>query len=240
MSFVRSLIFVVYFYSGMVVLGLSFLPTLLMPKSAALLGIRLWARMAVFGMKYILGAETEIRGRENLPSEPIILCSKHQSMVDTLLPFLLLKSPCFILKKELMYYPIFGWFAWKTGMIAIDRKGSTRALKEMTTKAKAAVADGRSLVIFPEGTRVHPDEEADIKPGIAFLYREVDAPLVPVALNTGFCWPAKGIQRFSGRMIFHVLPAVEDGMSRKVLVKTLKTLLDTETFALNTEFRDQQ
>ncbi len=229
MSTLRSLIFVTVLYVSMVVLGLVFLPAMLLPRSATMLGIRCWARVARWGMRVIMGAPTEIRGLDHVALEPVLLAPKHQSMIDTLLPFLFLKDPCFVLKKELMYYPIFGMYAAKAEMIAIDRSGSMKALKEMTAKAKAAIAEGRSLVIFPEGTRLAPGETEELKPGIALLYKDLGVPCVPVALNTGYCWPAKGIQRHSGQMVLDLLPPIEPGLNRKVFMQALQTSLDDGT-----------
>lgn len=229
MSTLRSLIFVTVLYVSMVVLGLVFMPAMLLPRSATMLGIRCWARVARWGMRVIMGASTEIRGLKHVAQEPVLLAPKHQSMIDTLLPFLFLKDPCFVLKKELMYYPIFGMYAAKAEMIAIDRSGSMKALKEMTAKAKAAIAEGRSLVIFPEGTRLAPGETEELKPGIALLYKDLGVPCVPVALNTGYCWPAKGIQRHSGQMVLDLLPPIEPGLNRKVFMQALQTSLDDGT-----------
>lgn len=232
MTLLRSLLFVILLYGSLVIMGIVWLPALLMPRSVTVMGIRIWARIARWGMKHICGASTEIRGLEKLPEEPLILTPKHQSMIDTLLPFLFLKDPCFILKKELMYYPIFGMYAAKTKMIAIDRNGSTKALKEMTAKAKDAIADGRSLVIFPEGTRIAPGVHEPLKPGIALLYKELGLPCVPVALNTGYCWPAKGILRHPGHMVMEILPQIDAGLNRKVFMKTLEERLENGTSPL--------
>ena len=235
MTFLTSLLFVIWLYGSMVVLGILWLPALLLPRSATLLGIRTWARAARCGMKFFCGASTEIRGRENLPKGPAIIGSKHQSTMDVLMTFLYLDDPCFILKKELMYYPVFGLYAAKARMIAIDRAGSTKALKIMAARARDAFEDGRSLVIFPEGTRLQPGAEPDYKPGIALLYRELGVPCVPVALNTGYCWPAKGINRYRGHMVLEIQPAIEPGLDRKTFMSRLKTELEEATAPLLVE-----
>lgn len=227
MNFLRSLLFVCLLYGSMVILGIIWLPSLLMPRRVAMFGIRVWARIARWGMRVICGASSEIRGLDNLPSEPVLLAPRHQSTFDVLLPFLFLKDPCFVLKKELLYYPVFGFYAMKTGMIAIDRSGSTRALKDMTAKAKAAVQNGRSIVIFPEGTRLPPDQHEALKPGIALIYKDLNLPCVPVALNTGFCWPARGIARHPGHMVMELQPAIDPGLNRKIFMKTLEDRLES-------------
>ena len=227
MNFLRSILFVILLYGSMVLLGILWLPSLLLPRSVAMAGIRIWAHIARWGMKYICGADSEIRGLDRLPDGPVLLAPRHQSTIDTLLPFLFLKDPCFVLKKELLYYPIFGFYAIKTGMIAIDRSGSTKALKDMTAKARAAAEQGRSLVIFPEGTRLPPGQHEALKPGIALIYKDLNLPCVPVALNTGYCWPAKGIARYPGHMVMELQPAIEPGLNRKAFMKTLEDRLES-------------
>ena len=232
MTFLRSLIFVIYLYGSMVLLGILWLPAVLLPRSASLLGIRIWAHLAIWGMRWIMGASLEFRGKENLPDTPVLIAAKHQSMLDTLVPFILFKDPCIILKKELLWYPIFNIYALKTEMIAIDRSGSTKTLKEMTKKAKAARDKGRSLLIFPEGTRFPPGAAPDYKPGIAFLYRELDLGCLPIALNTGLCWPGKGMMRKPGKMVIECLPVIEPGLTRKTFMAELETRIETASAKL--------
>lgn len=232
MAALRSVLFVIWLYGSLVFIGLLFLPTMLLPRQAATVGIRCWARAAVWGMRVICNAKTEVRGLENIGEEPFLVASKHQSTLDTVLPFLYLKDPCIILKRELLWYPLFGFYALKTGQIAIDRSGAMKTLKEMTRKAKLARDDGRSLLIFPEGTRTKPGIDAEYKPGIALLYKELEIECLPVALNTGTCWPAKGIMRYPGTMVVEFLPRIEPGLSRKAFMKTLHDRIETRSLAL--------
>lgn len=229
MVMLRSILFVTLLYGSMLVLGILWLPAVLLPRSVTIFGIRLWAKIAVWGMRVICGAKTEFVGLENLPNEPVLIASKHQSMMDTLLPFLILKEPCFILKRELMWYPIFGLYAWKSDMIAIDRAGAVKTLKNMTAQAKTKAHEKRSIVIFPEGTRAAPGTPTDVKPGIALLYRELDIPCMPVAVTTGTCWPAKGVRRYPGTMKMAIGPAIESGLSKKAFMTELKDRLDTSS-----------
>ncbi|MAP94408.1 MAG: 1-acyl-sn-glycerol-3-phosphate acyltransferase [Ponticaulis sp.] len=227
MKLFRSWLFVLFLYGSMGILGIVWLPALLLPRSATMLGIRIWARMALWGMRVICGATTEIRGTEHLTKEPLLVASKHQSTIDTLLPFLYLKDPCIVLKKELLWYPAFGWYAMRANMIAIDRKGSTKALKSMAEQARAAAAKGRSILIFPEGTRNPPGTPGDYKPGIALLYKEIGLDCLPVALNTGVCWPPKGVMREPGNMVVEFQPIIEKGVPRKAFMKQLETSIET-------------
>ena len=240
MTTIRSWLFVLFLYGSLVVLGVLFLPTLLLPRSAAMFGIRIWARLAKWGMRVICGAETELRNTEELKSEPVLVACKHQSTMDTVLPFLYLKDPCVVLKKELLWYPFFGWYALKTGMIPIDRSGSMKALKEMTKRAKTVVAEGRSLVIFPEGTRYAPGTSGDYKTGIALLYKELDINCLPIALNTGLCWPPKGVPRYPGKMVVEFQPFIEPGLNRKAFMKELENRVETASMRLFEEGKAAQ
>ena len=240
MKTLRSYLFLLWLYGVMIAVGIIFLPSLLMPRHVAFFGIRGWVRMTKWGMRVICGATTEIRGLDQMPDGPLLIAPKHQSMYDTLLPFLFVKDPCFVLKKELMYYPIFGLYAAKTGMIALDRSGATKALKQMNIRAKKAVAEGRSIILYPEGTRYAPGAETDYKPGIAFLYKELGIPCVPVALNTGLCWPARGVMRSPGEIVFDILPAIEPGLPRKAFMQTLESQMEAASAVLTEEGRRAQ
>ena len=240
MNALRSWTFVLFLYGSMVMIGVLFLPTLLLPRQIPMIGIRLWARLARWGMKTICGAETEFRNQNELTEEPVLVACKHQSTMDTLMPFLYLKDPCIVLKKELLWYPFFGWYALRTGMIPIDRSGSMKALKTMTKQAKAVVASGRSLLIFPEGTRYEPGQKGEYKTGIALLYKELGVKCLPVSLNTGLCWPPKGVPRYPGKMVIEFQPLIETGLSRKAFMSEMETRIETAADRLLTEGRAAQ
>lgn len=237
MNALRSWTFVLFLYGSMVAIGLIFLPSLLLPRQIAMIGVRTWARLARWGMRVICGAETEFRNQDSLTKEPVLVACKHQSTIDTLMPFLYLKDPCIVLKKELLWYPFFGWYALKIGMIPIDRSGSMKALKTMTKQAKAVVDEGRSLLIFPEGTRYSPGEKAEYKTGIALLYKELGVDCLPVALNTGICWPPKGVPRYPGKMVIEFQPLIETGLNRKAFMTAMETRIESAADRLLLEGR---
>ena len=133
---------------------------------------------------------------------------KHQSTYDTIAPFLFIRNPGYILKKELLKLPVFGIYASRVG-IPIDRAGGTKTMKLMLAAARKGAEAGQQIVIFPEGTRQLPDTPADIKPGVIFMYNELGIPCVPVALNTGLCWQGSGFLRKPGHVVFEVLPPIE-------------------------------
>ena len=162
----------------------------------------------------------------------VLIAAKHQGMLDVIAPFAFLDDACFVMKKELMPLPFFGWFAWKTKMIAVDRAAHAKALKDMVRQTRARLAEGRQILIFPEGTRTTPGEPADYKPGVAAIYRDVDAPCWPVATNSGVHWPAHGFKRYPGTVVFEFLPPIPAGLKRAAFMAELESRIETASTAL--------
>ena len=232
MTVLRSLIFTLWLYLSMVIFAVGLSPALLMPHRAAMGVIKLWARFVLFGLRWIAGVKVEVRGLEHRPTGPALIAAKHQGMLDVIAPFAFLDDACFVMKKELMPLPFFGWFAWKTKMIAVDRAAHAKALKDMVRQTRARLAEGRQILIFPEGTRTTPGEPADYKPGVAAIYRDVDAPCWPVATNSGVHWPAHGFKRYPGTVVFEFLPPIPAGLKRAAFMAELESRIETASTAL--------
>ena len=194
--------------------------------------IRLWARFMLLGLRLICGVRVEVRGLEHRPAGAALIAAKHQGMLDVIAPFTFLDDPCFVMKKELMPLPFFGWFAWKTRMIPVDRGAHARALKDMVRAARDRLADGRQIVIFPEGTRTAPGQPGDYKPGVAALYRDLAAPCWPVATNSGVHWPARGVLRRPGVVVFEFLPPIPAGLKRAEFMTRLEDRIETASTSL--------
>lgn len=226
---VRSLIYVLFLYGSMTLVGLVCLPASLIRREWALLAPQLWVRMSLWGLRWIVGAHVLIEGAENIPSGRVIIASKHQAMLDTMTPFLVMKAPSIVLKKELLSMPVFGWFAQRGGMIAIDRDGHASALKGMLRDARARAEEGRPIVIYPEGTRQEIGAAPDYKPGVAALYRDLNAPCVPVAVSTGLVWSANGLIRRPGTAVVRYLEPIAPGLSRADFMRELETRIETAT-----------
>lgn len=228
MNTIRSVIFVIWLYSWMAILGILALPTLLLPRGAILAFFRLFARLLVFGLRWICGVRVEFRGLEHVPGGPVLIAGKHQAMLDVFLPFLIFKDPVLVMKRELLWYPVIGWYALKTRMLAIDRDGGAKTMKQMLAAAKAQVGgQGRQMLIYPEGTRMKPGANPSYKPaGIRAFYKTLGVPLVPLATNAGLCWPAKGFTRRPGRVIYEVLPALPADLNPKAMVGELQDKLE--------------
>ena len=228
----RSLVFVAWLYLSMALFAVGLSPALLMPYRQAMWVIRGWSRFCLFGLRWIAGVKVEFRGLEHRPEGAALIAGKHQSMLDVIAPFAILPDNCFIMKKELRPLPFFGWFAWKTGMIAVDRSAHSKALKEMVKQARTRFADGRQILIFPEGTRTPVGAAPDYKPGIAALYRDLDCPCVPMATNSGVHWPAHGFRRYPGTVVYEFLPAIPAGLKRAEFMALLEERIEGASDAM--------
>ena len=241
MTLLRSLLFVIWMYGLMAIMGILFLPTLIMPKGVILWGISVYARSLILGLRLICGIETEIRGQQNMPRGTVLYAGKHHCMLDVFIPFIVTRAPVVIMKKELLWYPFLGWYALKAAMIPIDREGTTKTLKKMVVEAKERAADGRQIVIFPEGTRVEPGAApAYHAAGLSALAKAIEEPIVPVATNAGLCWPGRGLKRSKGKIVYEIQPPIPAGLSRRDLMARLETELEAASNALIEEGRAVQ
>lgn len=237
MRLLRSLLFVVWLYGLMAVLGLVCLPTLLLPYRFTLSLIRVYTRLMLFGLRWICGIKVVLRGRDRIPAGPLIIAAKHQSMLDVFIPFLIFDKPVIVMKRELFWYPVLGWYAKKIRVLGIDRKAGTRAMRSMLRHAETEVLGAkRQLLIYPEGTRTRPGAPAQYKPaGIRAYYKALALPVLPLATNAGLCWPARGIVRSPGTIVYEVLPPIDAGLESKTLVERLERELEA---ACNTLLKD--
>jgi 1-acyl-sn-glycerol-3-phosphate acyltransferase len=230
--YLRSLIYVIWLYGLVVIVGLVGLPFMLASRHWALRVTKIWAAGALWGLKIICGLKIEYRGLEHQPKGGALMAGKHLSMLDTIVPFGMVDRVCFVLKKELAGLPIFGWYILRTRMIPIAREDAAKALKAMVTDSRDRIEDGRQILIFPEGTRAELGVEGDYKPGIAALYRDLNLPCHLIATNSGQFWPAHGILRKPGTVVFEFLPPIEAGLKRGEFMSQLKDRLETVSKAL--------
>ncbi len=236
MLILRSLLFNLYLYVMTVLIAVGGSPALLLPPPAGYHVTRLWANLVNFGLRVICGIRIEIRGREFLPaSGGVLIASKHQSMWDTLIFFSVIPDIVYVLKRELSYIPFFGWYTIRNGMIRVDRDGRASALRELVRQAKTRIAEGRSIMIFPEGTRSPPGETLDYKPGVAALYGQLDVACVPVAVNSGLFWPRRKFLRPPGVMVLQFLPPIAPGLKRREFMQLIENKIETATNRLLAE-----
>jgi len=192
-------------------------------------------KILAWWLKILCGIEIEIRGGENLPEHGAIFASKHQSAMETYFLVSHIKNPNYILKKELMRVPFFGWAAKAYGCVAVDRSKGMKAMKDMLAQTKASIETGRNFIIFPEGTRTRPGDKTDYKPGITFLYQNIDAPVIPVAINTGLFWAKNSFLRHKGKVVFEFLEPMDPKMNKKEFIKELQARIENKCNELNKE-----
>jgi 1-acyl-sn-glycerol-3-phosphate acyltransferase len=233
----RSLVFIVWVYASMALWSILGCP-LLLSSSACMFVVHGWARTVVFGARFLVGIKVEFRGLEHAPKHGAIIAGKHQSMLDTIAPFLIFPKASFVFKKELLYMPFIGWYAWRAGMIPVNRKDGAKALKSMSKACIERMKQGHQILIFPEGTRQAIDvENPDYKPGVAMLYRELSVPLHMLATNSGLFWPAHGVDRRPGLVVYECLPPLDAGLSRHAMMSQMKQEIETHSRRLMDEAR---
>lgn len=241
MQTIRSYLFLLWLYGWMAICGVLYLPTILFPHVVTLKAIGIYGEIIRFGLRWICGIRTEIRGREHIVPGPAIYAGKHHCMLDVFIPFIVTREPCHILKKELRWTPFLGWYAMSTGMIAIDRAGTSKTLKAIVDAAKKRATQKRTIVIFPEGTRRKPDDPPEYQAaGISAMNKALGVPIIPVATNAGLCWPAKGTQFKPGLIVYEILPAIPGGLDRKALMARLEADIEGTSNRLIEEGRAAQ
>ncbi|WP_306119575.1 MULTISPECIES: 1-acyl-sn-glycerol-3-phosphate acyltransferase [unclassified Roseitalea] len=197
------------------------------PRAFAWWIVRFWARSHLWLMKVIVGTDHVVRGREKLPRGGYIIAPKHQSAWDTIAFLPWWPDPVYILKRELMWIPLFGWYIARMNMIAIDRGNREKAIRAINARARQMIDDGRQIIIYPEGTRRPPGAEPAYKSGIAHLYETLGVPVVPIAHNAGLYWPRRGFMRYRGLIEVEVLDPIEPGLSRARFMEELVTRTET-------------
>ncbi|WP_342360283.1 lysophospholipid acyltransferase family protein [Terrarubrum flagellatum] len=215
MIFLRSALFNVVFYVNLVIWLIAALPTLAMPRSAFKQVVVWWTATSLWMLRVIAGVRVEIRNAEKIPEGPAIIAAKHQSFLETFVLFARLPDPVIILKRELTWFPLLGWYLKKAEMIPIDRGARSRALDHATKRAREEMAKGRQLLIFPEGTRRAPGAPPAHKSGVAYIYDAVNFPATPVGLNTGLFWPRRQFIRRPGTAVIEFLDAIPAGLPRQ-------------------------
>jgi len=222
----RSLAFNAAFWLWTVAAALGMLPLLAGSGHTIQRAARLWMRGIQGLLRTVVGLDHEVRGRGRVPAGPAIFAVKHQSAWETMALHLLLDEPAIALKRELLQIPLFGWYAWKAGMIRIDRGQGSKALRLLVQDARARLDAGRPVVIFPEGTRVAPGVRQRYLPGVAALYLQLRVPVVPVALNSGLFWGRRSFVKRPGRIVVEFLDPIPPGLDRRTFLAELEARLE--------------
>ncbi|MEM9749999.1 MAG: lysophospholipid acyltransferase family protein [Pseudomonadota bacterium] len=233
MTAFRSYLYAAYMVATTVLLAAVLWPTLLMRQRDALFAIRLWARTMLGGLKAICGLGWRTLGAERRPTGAALIASNHQSQWETIALCIAVPRPAFVLKSELMRVPIIGWWAARAGMIPIERDGGAASLRGLISVAKRRLAEGRQIIIFPEGTRTAPGQTTDYKPGAAALYSLLKIACTPVAHDSGRYWRHPGFRREPGDIRLSFLPEIAPGLRRPAFEDALRHAIRQESANLS-------
>ena len=237
MLFIRSLLGNIWLY-GCIVFGVVFSSIFgwFVPQGWV---VSFWNKFilssALWGLKIFNGISIEVRGREHINQAGAVYAVKHQSALDTYSMTPLITRGTMVLKKELMYIPIFGWAAWLYGLVSVDRGAGAKAMKKMLKDAKEKVADNRPIIIFPEGHRVKAGTCLKYKPGFLFLAQNLNLPVIPVALNTGMFWPRSCFTHLSGKVIIEFMEPMFPGKDKNAFIDDLQAKIEAKCKELNEE-----
>lgn len=236
MVFIRSLLFNIVGY-GIIAAGC--ICNSIIGLFSRRLTIKTWnyffIPLFVWALKVLAGIKIEIRGQQYINQNSGIYAGKHESAVETYVLTNYLKKATFVMKKELTYIPIFGWAQALYGMIPINRAAGAAAMKDMLRHAQDKIAEGRPIIIFPEGTRRKPGQNPAYKPGVALLYQHLNLPVTPIASNTGFFWAKSSFRRYSGTIIFEFLPPINPGLNKQEFMEKLQNSIEEKCQQLNME-----
>lgn len=223
---VRSLIFNIGFWLWIAVLGLCSLPFCLAYRPLTLKIAKIWAYGSLWFLRITCGITHVVKGQENIPKGAAIIASKHQSAWDTIIFWTLLDNPSYVLKRELLFFPVFGWYLLLLKSIYINRKSGASAIKRMLRDADRCKKEAGQIVIFPEGTRTAPGSNPVYHPGIAALYQHLDLPVVPVALNSGLLWSKNAFTKKPGVITIEFLENITPGMKSRDFLTKLENIIE--------------
>lgn len=234
MTWLRSALFNLLFFAGTAALAVACLPLLAGPRRWLRAMTHAWAGMVRALLAGICGIRLRVTGTEHLPpaGTPALIAAKHQSAFDTIIWLALVPDAAYVLKRELLAIPVYGWLARKAGMIAVDRQAGPSAMRHLLRAGREAVAAGRQIVIFPEGTRTAPGQRVAYQPGIAALAAATGLPVIPAATDSGLRWGRRAFRKQAGTITLAILPPLPAGLRREALMELLETAIEAETARL--------
>ena len=232
---IKSFLFSLFFFTGLILISIIFIPTLRMPKKIVLFGGKLMGLWTGICLKIFLSTKIEIKGKENIiKHEKFFIAASHQSMFETFFLQTIFNSPVFILKKELLFIPIFGWYLKKIGSISIKRdKVSKDNLSFFENISKIINKSNRPIIIFPQATRVLPSERPPFKKGVARIYNELNIHCQPVAINSGYVWPKKGMKKANKKITISILKPITPGLNKDEFIESLEKNIYSELDIIN-------
>ena len=235
MQFIRSLLFTILFYATLILVFILAIPTLILPSKATLICGKMLAYIIIFLLRFILRVKVSFSGIENLKkNEKFFVASAHQSLLETFILQAPLQYPIFILKKELLKIPLFGWYLKKIGSIDIVRDTTTKDNLNFFEKVKSNIETSkRPLLIFPQGTRVKIGERLPFKKGVGRIYEALNLPCIPVALNTGKVWPKNSFLKYNHDIKISFLEPIKPGKDKNIFIKDLEAVIYSSIDKLN-------
>ena len=232
---IRNILFSFFFFLGIVLISILFLPSLLMPQKIVLFGGKLMGHWSSICLKIFLSTKITIKGKENIiTNEKFFIAASHQSMFETFFLQTIFNSPVFILKKELLLIPIFGWYLKKIGSISINRNKITKENLNFFDNIYRVINDtNRPLIIFPQATRVLPTDRTPFKKGVARIYEELKIKCQPIAINSGYVWPKTGMKNTNKEIKISILEPINSGLTKNVFIETLEKKIYSELDLIN-------
>jgi len=232
---IRNFLFSLFFFTGIIFVSIIFLPTIFLPKKIVLFGGKIMGYWTSFCVQFFLSTRIIIKGRENIiKNKKFFIAASHQSMFETFFLQTIFNSPVFILKKELLMIPVFGWYLKKIGSISIKRnKISRENLNFFDDISQQINSSDRPLIIFPQGTRLPPEDRAPFKKGSSRIYKELKISCQPIAINSGNTWPKKGSKKINTILTISILKPIEPGLEKEVFLKELENVIYSELDSLN-------
>jgi 1-acyl-sn-glycerol-3-phosphate acyltransferase len=233
----RSLVFNASMYLSMAVMAVGFLPLAIASREGARLACRTYCRYVIWTARWMVGLKVEVRGTP--PTDEVLVAAKHQSFFDILVIFSAMPRPKFIMKRELLFAPLLGQYAWRIGCVPVNRGKRGQAIAKMLSDVARGTADAGQLVIYPQGTRVAPGVKMPYKVGTALLYDQLGQPCVPVATNIGVFWPKRAVLRRSGVAVVEFLPPLPPGLPKDEFLSRLERQVEGRSDALIADARGQ-
>tara|TARA_B100001175_G_scaffold27185_1_gene20021 strand:- start:263 stop:964 length:702 start_codon:yes stop_codon:yes gene_type:complete len=232
---IRNFLFSIFFFLGIILISIIFIPAFFLPKKIILFGGKVMGHWSAICLRIFLSTKITIKGKENIiKNEKFFIASSHQSMFETFFLQTIFNSPVFILKKELLMIPIFGWYLKKIGSISIKRNKTTKDNLGFFHEISSIVENSkRPLIIFPQGTRVLPHERPEFKKGASRIYQELKIACQPIAINSGYTWPKKGPKKKNLNLTISILKPIESGLDKNFFLRKLQDSIYSELNNLN-------
>jgi 1-acyl-sn-glycerol-3-phosphate acyltransferase len=232
---IRNFLFSTFFFIGIILISILFIPTFFLPQKIVLFGGKIMGYWSAFCLRFFLSTKIIIKGKENIiKNKKFFIAASHQSMFETFFLQTIFNSPVFILKKELLMIPLFGWYLKKIGSISIRRnKISKDNLGFFDDILKITNSSNRPLIIFPQGTRLLPQDRIPFKKGASKIYEELKVSCQPIAINSGYTWPKNGLKKIKTTLIISILKPIEPGLEKEIFLKRLEKNIYSELNNLN-------